>query len=118
MVFLLSIHCLKMGGSFLLSHFMPFCLSRSRASSPASVGNGWGRRGFLRRGAYLQRHRTPYLFPRGQTEQSWAPAAGSRSLASATRVPQFWVRIQSLPLSSALSERSTVKHHPLPFYEA
>lgn len=41
MVFLLSIHCLKMGGSFLLSHFMPFCLSRSRASSPASVGNGW-----------------------------------------------------------------------------
>lgn len=61
MVFLLSIHCLKMGGSFLLSHFMPFCLSRSRASSPASVGNGWGRRGFLRRGAYLQRHRTPYL---------------------------------------------------------
>lgn len=58
------------------------------------------------------------LFPRGQTEQSWAPAAGSRSLASATRVPRFWVRIQSLPLSSALSERSTVKHHPLPFYEA
>lgn len=41
MVFLLSIHCLKMGGSFLLSLYMPFCLSRSRASSPASVGNGW-----------------------------------------------------------------------------